>query len=74
MNIERNFPNFHGFLLIGCIKATGVTMSPLSGIVIPSRALMFQRSISALMLVPFVMAFRVPRGTCAYEYGKTRLD
>ena len=49
-------------------------MNPSSGILIPSRAFMFQRSISALMLVPFVMAFRVSCGTCAYEYGKTRLD
>ena len=60
VKIDHNLPNFHGFLLIGCIKATGVTMSPSSGIVIPSRALMFQRSISALMIVPFVMAIPSP--------------
>ena len=60
VKIDHNLPNFHGFLLIGCIKANGVTMSPSSGIVIPSRALMFQYSISALMIVPFVMAIPSP--------------
>ena len=35
-------------------------MNPSSGILIPSRALMFQRSISALMLVPFAMAIPSP--------------
>ena len=36
-------------------------MNPSSGIVIPSRALMFQYSISALMLVPFIVAVPSPK-------------
>ena len=35
-------------------------MNPSSGIVIPSRALMFQRSDSTLIIVPFVMAIPGP--------------
>ena len=35
-------------------------MNPSSGSLIPSRALMFQRSDSALMIVPFEMAVPSP--------------
>ena len=58
---DRNFLPFHDELLIGLlITAAGVTMTPSPGIVIPSRALMFQCRVSALSFVVGFPTSRVP--------------